>query len=93
MLVLPFLITIQLSCFYSKYLSDMSLLSFLSQRWLYHKTTDVASLLLILIIAVLYSQLCHFQAGQKFNTNIFVLKNIRIIFLAKATRQEKIYNN
>ena len=51
----------------------------------------MASLLLILIIAALYPQLYHFQVGQKFNTNIFILKNIRIIFLAQVTRQDKKY--
>ena len=53
------------------------------------QTTDMASLLLILIIAALYPQLYHFQAGQKFNTNIFVLKNIRIIFFSPSDKAGK----
>ena len=88
-LVLPSLIIIQLS-FFPFTISVRYIPSLFSQSTMVTpQTTDMASLLLILIIAALYPPIYHFQAGQKFNTNIFILKNIRIIFLAQVTRQEK----
>ena len=90
-LVLPSLIIIQLS-FFPFTISVRYIPSLFSQSTMVTpQTTDMASLLLILIIAALYPPIYHFQAGQKFNTNIFILKNIRIIFLAQVTRQEKKY--